>query len=146
MITRKLLIIEDNPGDVVLIGEALESTGIDFRLQHCETAIAALQTVRGYETASKDVPDIILLDYNLPAGTALDILLAIKENPSLSGVKTAVVTCSVAPKDREQALEAGADLFVYKPSDFDQFLESIRTAVLTLLDQPRCTSEALAGS
>jgi CheY-like chemotaxis protein len=93
------------------------------------------------------MPDVILLDYNLPAGTALDILGAVKGNPALSGVKTAVVTCSVAPRDREQALAAGADLFVYKPSDFDQFMDSIRSAVLTLLDQPHCTSEALsAGS
>jgi CheY-like chemotaxis protein len=147
VITRKLLIVEDNPGDVTLIGEALEGTGIDFQVQHCETAIAALQLIRGYEPAGKDMPDVILLDYNLPAGTALDILGAVKGNPALSGVKTAVVTCSVAPRDREQALAAGADLFVYKPSDFDQFMDSIRTAVLTLLDQPHCTSEALsAGS
>lgn len=133
---RRILIIEDNPGDVLLIREALQATGVEFDVQHCETVPASLQKLRSYQTSSANLPEIILMDYNLPAGTALDVLFAVKENPALSGVKTAVITSSVAPKDREQALEAGANLFVYKPSDFDQFLDSIRTAVLNLLKGP----------
>lgn len=129
----KILIVEDNPADLQLIREALRSKGIDSQIEHYETAHVGIQVVRGYGPHSPNVPDLILLDFNLPGGTAREILLAARENPVLERAKKAVLTCSVAPKDREQALAAGADLFVYKPADLDSFLNDVSSAVITLL-------------
>jgi two-component system, chemotaxis family, response regulator Rcp1 len=131
---RKILIVEDNPGDVRLIREALRCAGIESEIQHQETADAGVRTVLGYQSGAKDVPELILLDYNLPAGTARDVLAAIQTNPALLGVKKAVLTCSVAPSDREHALAAGADVFMNKPADLDEFLNEIGSAVLDLLE------------
>jgi two-component system, cell cycle response regulator len=133
----RILIIEDNPADVRLISEALFHKGIDSEIDHLETADAGIQAVRNLETGSPNFPDLILLDYNLPGGTAKDVLLAIRDNPALTGVPKAVLTCSVAPKDREQALSTGADLFVYKPADLDEFLGDVGGAVAELLARPR---------
>ncbi|HWF46470.1 MAG TPA: response regulator [Bryobacteraceae bacterium] len=131
----KILIIEDNPGDVLLVSEALLHKGIEAEIQHVETASAAIAAVQGIHANSPSIPELILLDYSLPGGTAPDVLLAIQRNPVLAGVPRAVLTCSVAPKDRERALSAGADVFVYKPADLDEFLESVGSAVLNMLAQ-----------
>ena len=130
---RKILLIEDNPGDVLLIREALRLKGIDFELEHIATADAGVRAVRDFDP-NAGTPELILLDYNLPAGTARDVLLAMKENSAWTGVRKAVLTCSVSPRDREEALAAGADTFVYKPADFDQFMENVGTAAWNLLN------------
>lgn len=129
----KILVIEDNPGDVLLIKEAISSAGMRAEVQHFETAHAAINRIRTYKRGDEQLPDVILLDYNLPGGTACDMLSAAKENPALQDVKKAVLTCSVAPRDREQALAAGADLFVFKPSDLDAFLDAVGKALHKLV-------------
>lgn len=129
----RILLVEDNPADVRLIREALRCKAITFEIEHCETASAGIKAVQRMDRETADLPDIILLDYNLPAGTARDVLLAIRANPALSRAKKAVLTCSVAPKDREDAFEAGADLYVFKPSTLDEFLEDVGNAVSQLM-------------
>ena len=129
----KILLVEDNPADVRLIREALRCKGIAFDLEHYDTASMGIKAVQRMERDATNVPDVILLDYNLPAGTARDVLVAIKDNPALARAKKAVLTCSVAPKDREDAFEAGADLYVFKPSTLDEFLEDVGNAVSQLM-------------
>lgn len=126
--------MEDNPADVRLIREALRYKGIESDIEHYETATAGIKAVQKIDHTTANLPDIILMDYNLPAGTARDILIAIRNNPVLDGIKKAVLTCSVAPKDREHALEAGADLFVFKPESLDQFLDNVGNALSDLLN------------
>jgi CheY-like chemotaxis protein len=121
---------------VRLIREALRLKGLNFEIEHSATAEGGVRIVQSYQSSSASVPEVILLDYNLPGGTACDILAAIKKNPTLDGVRKAVLTCSVAPKDREQVLSAGADIFVFKPSNFDDFVNNVGTAVLDLLNRP----------
>lgn len=130
----KILIIEDNPGDVLLIREAISAAGIAAQVKHCETAQAGIDQIRSYREHTEDIPDVILLDYNLPGGTACEMLGAARDNPALKQSKKAVLTCSVAPRDRDQSLAAGADMFVFKPSDLDGFLTSVGAAVRQLMD------------
>lgn len=129
----RILLVEDNPADVRLIREALRCKGIDFELEHHETAIAGIKAVKRTDRDHTNVPDVILLDYNLPAGTARDVLIAARENPLLTDAKKAVLTCSVAPRDRDDAFEAGADLYVFKPATLDEFLADVGNAVCQLM-------------
>jgi CheY-like chemotaxis protein len=131
--TRHVLLIEDNRGDVWLIEECLRSRGINYRLTHCETVDAAIRIVNGYGTNDTEVPDLILLDYNLPRGESLSVLAAAIQNPALANTPKAVVTSSVAPKDREDSLQAGADAFIYKPGDLDGFLTQVGGKIAELL-------------
>ncbi len=136
----RILIVEDNLGDVRLIKEALRQKGIACSMQHLETAETGIQAVNAFTVDSTQLPELILLDYNLPAGDARDILSAIASNPALKDVPKAVITCSVAPKDREQAFLYGADAFIFKPSDLDGFLQEVGDGIVQLLQKTAAAS------
>ena len=78
---------------------------------------------------------MILLDYNLPRGEARTVLQAISNNPALAQMRKAVVTSSLAPKDRQEALEFGSDAFIYKPADLDGFLTDVGGSIAALLSR-----------
>lgn len=128
-----ILLIEDNRGDVWLIEECLRLQGIKYRLTHTEAVDSALQIVAGYGTGRAELPDLILLDYNLPRGDALSVLAAAARNPALANTPKAVITSSVAPRDRQDSLQAGADAFIYKPGDLDGFLSQVGEKISELL-------------
>ena len=131
-----ILLIEDNPGDVRLVQESLRSKDLKYALQHCETVDDAIRLVTKYRTGDGEIPDLILLDYNLPGGEAVSVIQAAAANPALAGTRKAVITSSVSPRDRQDALRAGADCFIYKPTDLDSFLSEVGNAILKLLSQP----------
>lgn len=128
-----ILLIEDNRGDVWLIEECLRLRGIRYRLTHCEAVDCAVSTIDSYRASGADVPDLILLDYNLPRGDALSVLEAAIRNPALAGTPKAVITSSVAPKDQQDSLAAGANAFIYKPGDLDGFLTQVGDRIEELL-------------
>ena len=128
-----ILLIEDNPGDVRLIEESLRVHAVQYRLTHVEKADDAIRTVNSYGENRTDIPDLILLDYNLPRGDAGDVLAAVSKNPVLAKIPKAVVTSSLAPKDREHALRLGADCFINKPPDLDGFLNEVGGTIAALL-------------
>ena len=129
----RILVIEDNPGDLRLIREAMQFYKIDYSLRHYDTADAAVQAVHDYQPAQPDVPDLILIDYNIPRGDARDVLSAISANPALSGIPAAVITSSVSPQDREQAMALGARCFIVKPARLDPFLQQVGSTISDLL-------------
>jgi two-component system, chemotaxis family, response regulator Rcp1 len=129
----KILLVEDNLGDVRLVEEALRSTDIDYQLTHCETVTSAIEAVSGYAAGDPKVPDLILFDYNLPGGDAREIIQAAIGNPALSATRKAVITSSLSPRDREDALGTGAEYFVYKPADLDSFISEVGNLVRELL-------------
>jgi len=134
--THHILLIEDNPGDVRLIKEALRVHSVDFELTQVEKADDAIRAVAAYQSNDPALPDLILVDYNLPRGDAADVLSAVAKNPALAGIPKAVVTSSLAPKDREQAMTLGADCFINKPADLDGFLKEVGSSIAALLRQP----------
>lgn len=131
--TPHILLIEDNPGDVQLIQECLRVHRIECDLTHCDTVESALRLVKSYDAQAERLPDLMLLDYNLPRGEARSVLQATANNPALARMRKAVVTSSLAPKDREEALQYGAEVFIYKPADLDCFLADVGGSIVTLL-------------
>ena len=136
MSTHRILLIEDNPGDVRLIKEALRMHAVDYQLTQIEKADDAIRMVSSYASNDPGLPDLIVLDYNLPRGDAADVLTAVAKNPALSRIPKAVVTSSLAPKDREQAMRLGADCFINKPADLDGFLTEVGASIAALLRDP----------
>lgn len=133
----EVLLIEDNPGDVRLIEECFRARQISYHLTHCDTIDAAVRLVTGYGTNGAPIPDLILLDYNLPRGDARSVLDAAANNPSLAQTKKAVITSSIAPKDQQDSLQAGAHAFIYKPADLDAFLGTVGSKIDELLGRRR---------
>jgi two-component system response regulator len=130
--TRRILIIEDNPGDLILIKEALRVHSLNCSLMHYATAADAVRAIADCGNGEIDVPDLIMVDYNLPGGDARDILVAAARNPKLAAIPRAVVTSSVAPSDRTKVMQLGAH-FIHKPCDFDEFMSAVGNGVRALL-------------
>lgn len=139
----KILLVEDNVGDVRLVEEALRCTDIEYQLTHCETVRSALDTVSGYAAGDPKIPDLILFDYNLPGGDAREIIQAAVGNSALAATRKAVITSSLSPRDREDALGTGAEYFIYKPADLDSFVSEVGNLVRKLLSQPDLANPAL---
>jgi len=132
-----IVLIEDNPGDVFLIMRALASEHIDCvmtRFNDGEDALSGLKSSAG--SGGMVVPDLILLDLNLPRVDGRQVLTAVRQNAALAQVPIAVVTSSFSPRDRDDALTLGADRYVQKPTHLQDFLQTIGSAVRELLDAP----------
>ena len=140
--TRRILLVEDNPGDLRLIAEALSQRGVEFELRHYEKADDAVRAIGSCGCDGYELPELILVDYNLPCGDDRDVLTAAAANPALAGIPRAVVTSSLAPQDREHALRLGARAFIYKPVTLDDFLEEVGGSIVALLDQRAGTAGA----
>jgi chemotaxis family two-component system response regulator Rcp1 len=124
----EILLIEDNPGDVELIREALQSGKV---LNHIslavdgEDAMAFLNRESRYAAAPR--PDLIMLDLNLPKKNGFEVLKEIRGNPRLSRVPVIILTSSQADRDILKSYDLHANCFVSKPVDVDEFLSVVRS-------------------
>jgi two-component system, chemotaxis family, response regulator Rcp1 len=123
----KVLMIEDNPGDVLLTTEALRDSkfvvdievvdngkeGVDFLFQRGD-----------YKNSIR--PDLVLLDINLPLKTGHQVLQEIKANPSTRDIPVIMLTTSSTQDDILTSYQEQASCYIVKPSEADQFLEFIQ--------------------
>jgi two-component system, chemotaxis family, response regulator Rcp1 len=115
--TARILLGEDNPADVYLIRQALEENGVKYTLNvasHGGEMVSALNRT--------EVPDLIVLDLNLPRYDGLEILKLIRDNRCLSGIPVVILTSSDSPGDRVAASQLGAACYIRKPSRLDEFM------------------------
>jgi chemotaxis family two-component system response regulator Rcp1 len=123
----EILLVEDNPGDVRLIREALRD-GKVWNNPHVVTdGEAALDFVyRRGEFADKPRPDLVLLDLNLPKKDGREVLAVIKSDPDLRRIPVVVLTTSKEEEDVLRAYNLAANCYVSKPVEFDEFMKVIR--------------------
>jgi CheY-like chemotaxis protein len=134
-----VLLVEDNPADVRLTREALKEAKVLNALHIVEDGMAALDFLRKQgQYASSPVPDLILLDLNLPKKDGREVLAEIKKDENLKQIPVVVLTTSRAEEDVVRSYNLHANAYVTKPVDLKQFLEVIRAiekfwlAVVTL--------------
>ena len=123
-----ILLVEDNPGDVVLTQEALEEGKIRNRLTVAEDGVEALALLRRegqYQEAPR--PDLILLDLNLPRKDGREVLADIKADEQLRRIPVVVLTTSKAEEDILKTYDLHANCYITKPVDLDQFIEVIKS-------------------
>jgi len=125
----RVVLVEDNPGDVFLIREALREQGLAFELLHYADGEEAWQALTGAER----LPDLILLDLNLPKIEGVNLLRRIRGEASFADVPVAVLTSSQAPDDEQQAMVSGAARFIRKSATLDEFLSDVGGAVADIL-------------
>ena len=124
----EILLVEDNPGDVELTREALETAKVANRLHVVDDGADAVDFLfRKGAFADAPRPDIILLDLNLPKKDGRQVLSEIKTEPSLSQIPVVVLTTSQAEEDIIRAYQLHANCYVTKPVDFNQFLHIVST-------------------
>ena len=111
---RSVLLVEDNPGDIRLVREALATGPIALQLTVAEDGEQALKLIRD---ASRR-PDLILLDLNLPAVDGRTVLRQLKSDPAYLSTPVVVLTSSDAPQDVWSAYQLHANCYLVKPADF----------------------------
>jgi CheY-like chemotaxis protein len=122
-----ILLVEDDPGDVLMTQEAFEHHKIRNRLFVVSDGVEALQFLR-QEGSYADMPrpGLILLDLNLPRKDGREVLADIKSAPELRTIPVVVLTTSEAEEDVLRSYHLHANAYVSKPVDFDRFIEAIR--------------------
>jgi CheY-like chemotaxis protein len=117
-----VLLVEDDPGDVLIAREAMAagqlSTTLDVVTDGRE-AIAYLRRENGFADAPR--PDLILLDLNLPRMSGHEVLAEVKNDPQLRRIPVVVLTTSQAHEDIAKSYDLHASVHVSKPVDFDDF-------------------------
>jgi len=118
-----LLVVEDNPADVQLLKWALERAELDCELMVIDDGSAALDYVqqRG-QYANVKVPNLALLDLNLPKYDGIEILQALRSNPAFAEVPVAILSSSSSPRERARLDTYGVARYITKPADLEQFL------------------------
>ena len=135
----RIFVAEDNQADVWLIEEALKRQLLDYRVDHYPTAAEAIAAVKKCGVGGSPVPQLLLLDYNLPGGQGLEILAAAAENRNLDGVPKAILSSFLKPDELRAAIELGASCFIAKPANLADFLRDVGTTVVDLLSNSRKT-------
>ncbi|MGO9819251.1 MAG: response regulator [Solirubrobacteraceae bacterium] len=118
-----ILLVEDDPGDVVLVREAFEHNKVQNELRVASDGVNALEQLHDPEFS---LPDLILLDLNLPRKDGREVLAEIRADPRLTAIPVVVLTTSDAETDILRSYELHANAYVTKPVDLRQFLEVVR--------------------
>ncbi len=123
-----ILMVEDNPTDVMITKEALEHAKVLNTLHVVEDGMEALDFLhhRG-KHAKAPQPDLILLDLNMPRKNGQEVLAEIKADKRLKQIPVVVLTTSKAEEDVVKAYGLHANCYVIKPVDFDVFAEVVRS-------------------
>jgi CheY-like chemotaxis protein len=138
--TIEILLVEDNPGDARLTLEAFKEGKVLNNLTVMKDGVEALAYLRrqGAYAAAK-VPDLILLDLNLPRMSGREVLMQIKGDERLKTIPVVVLTTSADEQDVARAYNQHANCYITKPVDLEQFLrvvQSIENFWLTLVRLP----------
>ena len=123
----EVLLVEDDPGDVLMTREAFTDNKVRNRLtvvSDGEEALAYLRRDPPYTDAVR--PDLILLDLNLPRRDGREVLAEIKGDEALHQIPVVVLTTSQSDEDILRSYQLHANAYVTKPVDFDRFIEVVR--------------------
>lgn len=117
---KRLLLVEDNPGDVRLFYEALRAAGCDADFYSCAEGDRAMHVVR------QCAPDVVVLDLNLPAVSGHEILAQLKADETLRVLPVVIWSSTCATDEIKSTYLSGASCFVSKPLTLDETFESVR--------------------
>ena len=125
--TKHLLVVEDDPGDVLLTREALAGTTTSLDVHVVEDGEAAVDFLRREgDHGDAPRPDLVFLDLNLPRLDGREVLARIKSDPGLRSIPVVVLTTSKADEDVRRSYELHANAYVTKPAELDRFLSVVR--------------------
>jgi DNA-binding response OmpR family regulator len=121
----RILLVEDDSDDVQLLQEAMFENKIDCEMD----VVMEGDKVMPHLTSLTELPDIIVIDFNLPKIHGKDLLVAIRSAAAFSSIPIVVLTTSAAPHDIRFAHEHGADKFITKPSTIHGFNTAVKAIV-----------------
>ncbi len=124
----EILLVEDNKGDIGLITEFFSDAKVITNIHIAEDGEEAIRFLYGKDTfLGSKLPDIIILDLNLPKKDGREVLREIKENKDLKTIPVIILTTSSAEKDILRVYDLHANAYLIKPLDFDEFMKVIKS-------------------
>ncbi len=122
-----VLLVEDDPGDVLMTREAFELSPVPSKLHVVGDGEQAMRFLRRTsEFTGVPRPGLILLDLNLPRRNGLEVLADLKADPGLLTIPVVILTTSQAETDILTSYQLHANAYITKPVSFDRFTEAIR--------------------
>jgi CheY-like chemotaxis protein len=131
----RIVVIEDNPADVMLLRHALDEAKESYDLEVFSDGAAALRFVSEQAGSDKEDPCLIILDLHLPRYEGTVILEAIRRHPQLTRLKLAVLTTLASPAQEEKVKALGVHLYRRKPSEWEDF-QRLGEELMALCKQP----------
>ncbi len=123
----RILLVEDNPGDVRLTKEALKDSYIQTRLHVVTDGVEAIDFLRRHgRFENAPTPDLILLDLNLPRRSGREVLVDVKSDPQLRRIPVMILSTSQAESDVQFSYDNHANCYIRKPMEFESFFEIVR--------------------
>lgn len=120
----RVLLVEDNPGDVDLVSDAVREYPCDLSV--ATDGVEAMEFLRKEGRHGGAVePDLVLLDLNLPRLSGREVLAHVKADPALKHIPVVILSSSQARHDLLETYRLHANCFVTKPVDLDEFLASV---------------------
>jgi CheY-like chemotaxis protein len=113
--------VEDNTADVHLLQYVLNETGEEYELEVLRDGEEALRFIQQWGATRHEQPCIILLDLHLPRYDGVEVLWAIRQEPTLSHVHVAILTTSASPDEERAVAALGVQSYRRKPRDLDEF-------------------------
>ena len=125
----EILLVEDNPDDAALTIRALKKHNLANRLTHLKDGVEALEFIYGtgaYEGRNvSQTPKVILLDLKMPKVNGIEVLTKLKSDPMTRTIPVVVLTSSAEDPDIKKCYELGANSYIVKPVEFDNFTKRI---------------------
>jgi chemotaxis family two-component system response regulator Rcp1 len=135
-----ILLVEDNPGDVELTEDALRRSKVTTRVSVVNDGEDAMEYLRRQSSyQDESIPDLVLLDLNLPKKDGMEVLKEMREDPCLRHIPVVILTTSEAERDILASYKLGANCFISKPVDLNEFrkvVESIDDFWFTIVKLP----------
>lgn len=127
MIKKTILLVEDNPDDVALTIRALKRNNLLNEVIVARDGAEALDLLFGTDTAAPiEMPEIVLLDLNLPRISGLDVLRRIRTEERTKLLPVVVLTTSDEDRDKIESYSLGANSYIAKPVEFEQFSSAVK--------------------
>jgi two-component system, cell cycle response regulator DivK len=118
----RILYIEDNPQNMRLVRKMLSVAGYEM--------IEAVNGISGLQTAAAEVPDLILVDINLPDIDGTEVTARLKAEPSLAHIPVIALTANAMPGDRERFLACGCNGYISKPITKNELLNTVEQLLI----------------
>ena len=124
---RRILLVEDNPDDADLTVSVMREHGVDAEISVVEDGVEALAYL-GLDagSASRELPDLLLVDLKLPRMGGLELLERLRAEERTSHLPVVILTSSIEDEDVASSYALGANSYVRKPVDYDEFVEVAR--------------------
>jgi chemotaxis family two-component system response regulator Rcp1 len=122
-----ILLVDDNEGDILLTREALEEARIINKISIAYDGVQAIDLLKQSARVPGTMPDLILLDINLPKMNGTEVLTIIKNDADLKRIPVIMLTTSSSEKDILASYDNYANCYITKPVDLDRFMDVVRT-------------------